>query len=177
MNDGEFIEFLSKNNLLPSESGEELETGKKTETPFRLIVEGKIPSYILDENKQSVAVLEINPISKAHAIIIPKNPLTKTENPPKEVLSLAKKISKKIKTKFNPKEVLISPSYVLGETIINILPIYSNESLSSPRKQASKEELDGLKKILGKKEGVKIEKKPRIKKIEESKIWFPRRIP
>jgi hypothetical protein len=92
-------------------------------------------------------------------------------------LSLAKKISKKIQTSFNPKDVLISPSFTLGEVIINILPVYSNETLSSPRKQISKEELESLKNLLEKKSKVEKIKKPQIKKIEESKMWFPRRIP
>ena len=183
MNNEEFVDFLKKNKLLPpgnnkeSESGEEQGDTSHDETPFRLIVEGKIPSYSIDENKYGIAVLEINPISKAHIIIIPKKPLVKSENIPKEIFSLAKKISKKIEKKLKPKEVLISPSSVLGETIINVLPVYSNESFSSQRKKASKEELENLKSLLEKKQATKTVKKPKIKKIEESKIWFPKRIP
>jgi hypothetical protein len=40
-----------------------------------------------------------------------------------------------------------------------------------------KEELEELKVLLEKKPAAKKEKKPKIKKIEESKMWFPRRIP
>jgi histidine triad (HIT) family protein len=181
MNDEEFIDFLKKNKLLPSETDkeddEELERKPQQGNPFRLIVDGKISSYLIDENKSCLAVLEINPISKAHIIIIPKNPVNKSENISKEILSLAKKLSKKIETKLKPKEVLTIPSSVLGETILNILPVYSNENISSPRKQVSKEELENLKNLLGKKQKVRTEKKPKIKKIEESKLWLPRRIP
>jgi len=185
MNDEEFIEFLKKNKLLTSESNEEssdkLEDKSQgqiqNESPFRLIVERKIPSYIIDENKYSLAVLEIKPISKAHIIIIPKKAVPDSDKIPKSIFSLAKKISKKIETKFKPKEVLISPSHILGETIINLLPVYSNESLDSPRKQASKEELEELKNILEKKQKIKKIKTPKIKKIEASKMWFPKRIP
>jgi len=192
MNDEEFIEFLKKNKLLTSESNpksdkeypesekeqnEESQKLSSNESPFRLIVERKIPSYIIDENKYSLAVLEIKPISKAHIIIIPKKAVPDSDKIPKSIFSLAKKISKKIETKFKPKEVLISPSHILGETIINLLPVYSNESLDSPRKQASKEELEELKNILEKKQKIKKIKTPKIKKIEASKMWFPKRIP
>lgn len=182
MNKEEFVEFLKKNKLLASEQNKEQPNEQsqdigQNESPFRLIIEGKIPSYILDENKDSIAVLEIKPISKAHTIIIPKKPVAESGKIPQSIFSLAKKISKKIKTKLKPKEVLISSSYALGETIINILPIYSNESLDSQRKQISKEELEELKKILEKKQKTKIIKKQKIGKIEESKMWLPKRIP
>ena len=140
-------------------------------------MEGKIPSYAIDENKDCIAVLEIKPISKGHIIIILKKMVSPPSKIPKSVFSLAKRISKKIEKNFKPKEVLISSSQALGEIIINIIPVYTNESLSSPRKQASKEELEALKNILEKKKKTKHARKPRIKKLEESKIWFPRRIP
>jgi histidine triad (HIT) family protein len=183
MNKEEFIEFLQKNKLLKSENSEQEEQeadssnkGDK-ESPFRLIIEEKIPSYKIDENKASIAVLEIKPISKGHIIIIPKEPIFDPKKIPKPILTFANKISKKIKKEFGPKEVLISPSHILGEVIINIIPVYSNESHNSPRKQASQEELEELKITLGKKQKTKTIKTPKIKKIEESKMWFPRRIP
>ncbi len=171
MSDDEFIEFLEKNKRTSSEK--EIES----ESPFRLIVSGKIPSYKIQENKLCIAVLEINPISKGHIIIIPKKPLLESEKIPKSILSLANNISKRIQSNLKPKEVLISSNNSLGEIIMNILPIYSNEKISSPRKQASKEELENLKNILEKKIAPKREKKPKINKIEESKMWFPKRIP
>lgn len=185
MNKEEFIDFLKKNKLLSSEydkemegeSGEESQESSQGETPFRLIIEGKIPSYIIDENKDCLAVLEIKPISKGHTIIIPKKAVFESNKLPKSSFSLAKKISKRIESNFKPKNVLISPSSVLGETILNILPVYSNESLTSQRTQPSKEELENIKNILEKKKKVKNVKKPRVKKIKESTAWFPKRIP
>jgi len=181
MDKEEFIEFLKKNKLLSSESNSEdnenSSNDSQNESPFRLIIEGKIPSYLLEETKIAMAVLEIKPISKGHTIIIPKKIISKSDKIPKSILSLAKKISKRIKIELKPKEVLISSSYALGEIIMNILPVYSNESLNSPRKQVSKEELEELKDILGKKQKTKAIKQPKIKKLEESKMWLPRRIP
>lgn len=174
----QFIEFLKKNNLI-NLSEEEVNIQKKDykETPFRLIIEEKIPSYKIDEDKNSIAVLEINPISKAHVIIIPKKAIKESGEIPKSLFTLAKRISKKIKTKFKPKEVLISSSTILGEVIVNILPVYNEETLRSPRQQIPKEELEKLKEMLEKKSKPKTLKKLRINKIKETKLWLPRRIP
>ena len=175
MNKEQFIEFLKKNNLinLPEEGIQE----NYNETPFRLIVEGKIPAYKIDENKDCIAVLEINPISKAHIIVIPKKIIKESGEIPKSLFSVAKRISKKINTKFKPKDILISSSNVLGEIIINILPIYDNETLDFPRQQSPKEELDELKNLLEKKTKPKTPKKQKITKIKETKLWLPQRIP
>ena len=53
MSEDQLEEFLLKNKLIGSE---------KQESPFRLIVEGKIPSFRIAENEKAIAVLEINPI-------------------------------------------------------------------------------------------------------------------
>jgi len=179
MDKEQFIEFLKRNNLINlSKEENPLET-IPNETPFRMIIEGKIPSYKIDENKDSIVVLEINPISKAHVIIIPKNAIKESGEIPKSLFTLAKRISKKIKTKLKPKEVLISSSVLLEEVILNVLPIYNRETLHSPRLQVSKEELEKLKKLLERKlkSSKQTPKKPKIKKIDEEKLWFPKRIP
>lgn len=189
MNEEQFVEFLKKNKLinLPEEEQDSQKSKEihSKETPFRLIIEDKIPSYRIDENKYSLAVLEINPISKAHTIIIPKKPVKEAEKLPSSLFTLAKKISKRIKSYFKPKEVVISSSIVLGEILINVLPVYNNESLDSPRNPASKDELEELKKILEKKSKPKMPKtpypkkikEPKINPIKETKLWLPRRIP
>jgi len=176
MNDNEFIEFLKNNDLIESEK-EGKENRNNNSTPFRMIIEEKIPSYKIQENKEAVAVLEINPISEGHIIVIPKKPIADSKKITKEIISLANKVAKTIKNKLKPKEVSISPSSVLGEIIINILPIYTNETINSNKKQISQEKLEELKKILETKPKLKKEKKPTVKKINTSKIIIPRRIP
>ena len=177
MDDSQFIEFLKQNDLIKnSETENSEESGNENKTPFRLIVEGKIPSYEINQNKEAIAVLEINPISKAHVLIIPRIPVNESNKLPKAAFLLAKNISKKITTKFKPKEVLIASSAVLGEIIINIVPKYSNETLNSERKSSSKEELEKLKTDLEVKKRAKPIKQPKVKEVKE-KIWLPKRIP
>jgi diadenosine tetraphosphate (Ap4A) HIT family hydrolase len=178
MGDEQFLKFLKNNQLIDfSDETNESQLNIQNETPFRLIIEKKIPSYFIEENKDSVAVLEINPISKAHIIIIPKKQIKNSEKIPSSLFTLAKKISKRITSNFKPKEISILSSNILGEIIIQILPVYDKESLSSKRNPASKEELEELQKILEKKPKPKKIKKAKISKIKEQKIWIPKRIP
>jgi histidine triad (HIT) family protein len=179
MDESEFIEFLKNNNLIEKENpgSEENYGGQGKTTPFRLIVNKKIPSYIIEENKVAIAVLEINPISNGHIIIIPKKPISNPEKIPKQINNFANKISKRITLKFKPKKVIITPASILGEIIINLVPIYSNESLDSPRKKASEQELNEIKNIFQEKTAIKKQAKTTEKKIEEKKIILPKRIP
>ncbi|MEK6875183.1 MAG: HIT domain-containing protein [Nanoarchaeota archaeon] len=175
--------FLKKNNiqLAHAENNHESPSNqnkKEISCIFCAIAQEDISSYKIDENKDSIAVLEINPVSKAHAIIIPKKHSKDTEKLPQNAFSLAKKIAKKIKTKFKPKDIEIIPSNSLGHAVINVLPVFGDENIASPRKKAKEEE---LKEIQGKLKKEQILKKPKVKKIKEDKTykssWLPKRIP
>jgi len=159
MNEEELEDFLKKNNLETSNENQKC--------IFCSIVDSEIPSYKLDEDKNAVAVLELNPISNAHTIILPKKHLS-PENIPEEIKKFAQKISKRIKTKFKPKKIEIIFSELFGHGMINLLPIYNEEKISSPRRKASEKELEeNLKKF---KEEKSREKKPKIKKPEKEII-------
>ena len=40
---------------------------------FCSIVAGKTPSFKISEDKDNIAILEINPLSKGHSLVIPKD--------------------------------------------------------------------------------------------------------
>ena len=146
---------------------------EQAQCPFCLITQGKIPSFKLDENKTSIAVLEINPLSRGHAIIIPKKH-SDIEKIPSQSFTLAKKISGKIKTKLKPEKISIQTEEILGHGLINIIPVYADEKLE--KKKATEEE---LKEIQEKLKSKPKEKKERIKKTVKIKELekAPRRIP
>lgn len=144
-------------NALSPEAVEQLVKEQKQRKPsqnsqkgiFRMIVDKEVPSAIVDENKQTIAVLEINPISKGHTIIIPKKSASDTKTFPNQGFSLAKKISKKIISKLKAESTEIQTENKFGEVIINIIPVYDSDlSINSPRYKASKEELDEVAKKL-----------------------------
>jgi len=168
MNPEQLEKFLEKNKLIKEENTEE---PKEDECVFCSIASDKIKSIRIGENKDAIAVLEINPISKGHFIIIPKKHTNKIS---KQALNLSKKVSKKIKEKFSPKSIEISNSRLFGHEIINILPVYNKENFNSERKPVKIEELEKVKEELDKKKEI-VHKKSKVEKIKN--FWLPKRIP
>lgn len=167
MSSHELEEFLKQNNLV-----------KEIENPqciFCSIITSQIPSYRIDENKKAIAVLEINPISRGHVIIIPKEHISSAEEIPEEIFFMSKRIAEKIKEKLKPKRIIILIEEKFEHITINLIPIYREEKVNSERKKATDEELKKVQKELEeKKESQKIE----VKKSERVEIIrFPRRIP
>ena len=170
MNSEQLEIFLKQNNLIKTE-----QNSNNQQCVFCSIVSGQVQSYKIEEDDGVVAILEINPISRGHTILIPKEHASSTEKISQKNSLIAKKISKRIKTKLKPKNIAISSSNLFGHEIINILPVYENETMNSKRHKEKPEELEGLQKILEKKQ--KTIKKPRTKKIKSEKLWLPKRIP
>ncbi|GIU68532.1 MAG: hypothetical protein KatS3mg001_382 [Candidatus Pacearchaeota archaeon] len=152
MSPHELEEFLVKNNLLKKEI--------KVECVFCGIVANIIESKKIGETKNSIAVLEINPLSKGHVLIIPKEHFSSSEKIKIDSWKLVKKISKKIKEKLKPKDIKIETVNFFGHEIINLIPLYKgSDEKNLVRKKANFEELEYLKEILSKKEMRKPEKK------------------
>ena len=177
-------QFLIQNKLikdLPDSEQSPNASSKMQQSPFRLIASEEIPSHKIAENNDAIAVLEINPISKGHIILIPKKEVFDTEDLPESIFTLAKEISQNIKSNLKPKDVSMFVNKVLGEIIINLLPVYNKEDLNSKRHQASEEELIELKEILkenkDKKEMKKVKEEIKIKVLSSDEIRLPRRIP
>lgn len=174
MNDSELEQFLITNKMIQVDDLGEAkvdESEKAGECIFCLILQGKVPSYKLDENKSSLAILDINPLSKGHSLVISKEH-KKLSN---SAFSLANKIAKRIKSKFNAEEVKIENSKILGHETIQIIPIYKDEKLE--KKKASEEELILLKDKLESKPKQKKEKKIKQDTPLSQLPKAPRRIP
>ncbi len=172
MNDEEFIAFLKEQGMLGKEAQQE-------QCIFCSMVFGDIPTTKIGENEKAIAILEINPISKGHALIIPKDHIKSVEEFPKEVNSLAEEIKEKLNKTFTPKKIEIVPGNIMGHFALNVFPVYIEEKIDSPRQ---KETPEGLAKIQGElietttKEINPEGKKPE-EEINEENTWLPRRIP
>ena len=148
---------------------------------FRLIVDKEVDSVIVAETPNSIAVLDINPISDGHTIIIPKNPAKTSSEIPKDSISLGKDLVEKIKSNLNTKSVDIQMENKFGETIIHLIPIYDHPLyLQSQRHKSTIENLQSIAKKINmivekieKSEPLKIKQQPQ--KIEF--IKRNRRIP
>lgn len=164
--------------MLEQSHQKEKSQGKKQTSPYRMIVSKEIPAVVIDENSKALAVLEIRPISQGHCIIIPKSLAKTAKDIPTEALALAKKLAKRAISNLKASSAEIQTETKFGEAIINMIPVYDTPlSLSSPRAQASQEELEKLAKKLKpeKKTAKPIQIKPASSQPEVLKL--PRRIP
>ncbi len=159
MNSEQLEQFIKQNS--------QQQNPQQQNSPFRQIVDGKIPSYKIAENEDAIAVLEINPISKGHTIILQKSPKT---NPSEKTQQLVTQTGALLKEKLNPKNVTVKLQETLGETIINLLPVYKEETLDSPKSSASKEELKKTQEQIISKTPEPKKEKPKPKKTPLSKL-------
>jgi len=137
---------------------------------FCSIIAGQTPSYKITEDSNYIAILELNPLSKGHALIIPKEHLDKV---PDSADKITQEISRKLKNKFNPQEVKINELKIMDHALLEIVPIYGDET---QKRQASEEELKSLQEEILKTE--KIEAPEKLKKIKQEEIpVLPPRIP
>lgn len=176
--DSEQLEnFLKQNKLIKNKE----ETHGSSQCVFCSIASGQIQNFKIGENKDAIAVLEINPISRGHVLIVPKEHIVSADKLKKSIFGLAKDITKRIKTKLEPKNIVISSTNLMGHEIVNLIPVYDSEDSSSERQKASHQELSDLQKVLEKKHKSVVK---RIKKektnphaVSEKKRWLPKRIP
>tara|TARA_Y100000310_G_scaffold124475_1_gene123182 strand:- start:527 stop:1144 length:618 start_codon:yes stop_codon:yes gene_type:complete len=110
---------------------------------FCSIIEGKTPSIKIQEDDNHIAVLEINPLTSGHTIIIPKK---HADSPSQEFII---KVADQIQTKLNAKNIQLEEAEVMEHKITNIIPTYKDTDLkTAKRKQASKDELEKLRQKL-----------------------------
>lgn len=179
----ELEEFLKKNNLSMNQTSQEA-NGKSPQCVFCSIISGDISSHKIDENEFAIAVLEINPISKGHILVIPKEHSASHKKEQKKIIEkLVKDISKLLEQKLKPKKVIISHSNLFGHGTTSVIPQFNNETAESERHSATPEEISELQKLLStrKENPTKKVEKIRVKKSKperiEEKTWLPRRIP
>lgn len=163
LSEKELEDFLFQNKLVQG--------NKQQQNIFTSIISGQIPSYKINENENNIAILEINPISKGHSLIIPKKQTT-IEELPSDSFLLAKEIAKKIKSEYNPKEIKITANIIMDYALIEIIPFY--EDTTGKKEKIPKEELEKIQKDL---EEHKPEEKPKEEIEQEELIKIKPRIP
>lgn len=163
LDDEQLEEFLKKNKIQVTEQGLSQESPEAQKGAdkciFCQITQSEIPSYKIAENNKSMAILELNPLSKGHALVLPKAHYA-VEKIPKTSMSLAQKIAKKIKKKLKPDDIKIETSSFQGHAFINIIPLYKNAPLK--KEKAEDAELKELKN--------KLETKSREKRAKPQKV-------
>lgn len=154
--------------LMLEQQQQRMEKGESSKTIFRMIVDKEIESNIVEETSDLLAVLDINPISKGHIMIIPKKAVSEEKALLEQSLPLAKSLSDRVIEGLKAKKTEIQAEKKFGEAVVHIIPIYDSPlTLASPRQSSSPEELKKIVESLQpqpKKEVIKIsssEEKPR----------------
>lgn len=134
---------------------------------FCSIIANRTPSYKISENKDNIAILELNPLSKGHTLIVPKKHSEKINQ---STNALAEEISKKLQKKFKPQRIEINEIKIMGHALIEVVPIYGNEK---ERKPTSEKELEEIKKEILKAKEIKIKEKSEPIEIPKLKPRIP----
>ena len=145
---------------------------------FRMIIDNEVQSYRLEENKEALAVLDINPITKGHTLVIPKSPVAEIKDIPAGAHQLASEISKTLAKAVDAKKIDTIPEKKFGEAYLHLIPITDKPlTLNAPRTQGNQKELAMFA------ESFKLAKKPepekiKITKTETNQVYrLARRIP
>ncbi len=192
MNNEELEEFVKKNQAMSGRGGEGQEEqegnakkSQNTECVYCLISNKQIESLAIYEDKDYLAVLEINPFSEGHTILIPKKHAPETKNLKPKAFSIADKIGKHLVKKLNAENFQITTSDDMKHAIVNIIPAYKGQKITFERKPADKKKLQELSMKIGamikkpKKLPQKTEAdlKKENEKLLNDIIKLPRRIP
>ena len=117
---------------------------------FTRIINRELPSYIVCEDKENIAFLDIKPLRKGHTLIVPKlqveNIFSLNENSYNSLFSFAKRVAINMKKKITCDRIGMS---VVGLDVphahIHLIPINSFEDMNfnkSPLKLTDEEMLN-----------------------------------
>jgi histidine triad (HIT) family protein len=112
---------------------------KEIDDTFLKIIEGVLPSYKIYEDEYTYAFLSNQPVTRGHALVIPKvfaeNMYDVSEESLAQIFSAVKKVSLAIKNSLNPIGINIHQNNELGagqavfHIHFHIIPRYENDNI------------------------------------------------
>lgn len=133
---------------------------KKDNCIFCKIIGGEIPSYVLYEDEQFKVILDVNPATKGHALILPKEHYANLYELPEETAADAMKLAQRMMRKMTEKldcdgfNIVQNNGEAAGQTVfhfhMHLIPRYKNdgEILKYIAGDPGQEELERIKKTL-----------------------------
>lgn len=127
---------------------------------FCKIAAGEIPSKTLFEDEQFRVILDLGPVTKGHALILPKEHYANLYELPEEVAAEAMKLAKKMATVMTQKlgcqgfNLMQNNGEIAGQTIfhfhLHLIPRYEGDGQTFEMKPGSpsQEELEEIKNII-----------------------------
>jgi histidine triad (HIT) family protein len=118
---------------------------------FTKIINKEIPAYIIDENDDFIAFLDVFPLAKGHVLVVPKKQVDYIFDLAPEIYiglwAFANKIAKRIEKAIPCKRIGIA---VIGLEVphahIHLIPLQSVEDINftRPKLKLSKEEMEDI---------------------------------
>ena len=120
---------------------------------FCKIVAGEIPSEIIQEDDETIAFMDINPWTRGHALVIPRNHSTNLYDVPNDDIAAAGRAAKRLANTMKERlgcdgiNLLNSCEAAAWQTVfhfhVHVIPRYEDDPLQLPGRprQASPEEL------------------------------------
>lgn len=133
---------------------------RKDNCIFCKIINGEIPSYVLYEDEQFKVILDVNPATKGHALILPKEHYANLYELPEETAADAMKLAQRMMRKMTEKldcdgfNIVQNNGEAAGQTVfhfhMHLIPRYKNdgEILKYIAGDPGPEELERIKKTL-----------------------------
>jgi hypothetical protein len=182
MNEDQFVAFLKQQGILKEDGS----PAQDSQCIFCSMVNGQIPTTNIAENEDAIAILELNPISQGHSLIIPREHLESEDLLSATTKDLANQVAEQLRKAFIAQRVDQIPANVMGHQVINLLPVFSNETMESPRTKQTPEGLAKLKEHFENSKPQQIEEtveeqeeleEDEIEQISEKDMILPKRIP
>lgn len=133
---------------------------KKDNCIFCKIIGGEIPSHVLYEDEQFKVILDVNPATKGHALILPKEHYANLYELPEETAADAMKLAQRMMRRMTEKldcdgfNIVQNNGEAAGQTVfhfhMHLIPRYKNdgEILKYIAGDPGPEELERIKKTL-----------------------------
>jgi histidine triad (HIT) family protein len=109
---------------------------------FCKIVAGEIPSTRVDEDERTIAFMDINPATRGHLLVIPREHSTDLQDVPEEDLEACARMAKKLAARAMERldadgvNLLISYGRAAWQTVfhfhVHVIPRYANDPLRLP---------------------------------------------
>ena len=160
MDDKQFEEFLIKNKMVQDKG-----------CIFCSIAKRELESYVIAENEEIIIVLELNPVSKGHVLIIPKKHLSDIEMISDSILNVAKLVSAFLKNKLKAKRINWFVISRQEHIVFNLIPVYDKDDFNFSREKIAVSDLKKLSKEL------RFEFETEKEEEEEIEYELPRRRP
>lgn len=128
---------------------------------FCKIVKGEIPSYKLYEDSDVFVMLDINPFSKGHVLVLPKKHFENIYDIPENILckvvSVSKFFAQKIKQEFHPEGIILlqNSGERAGQSVfhfhMHVKPVFLDSEILSEahlRKKLKEDDMLDIQRVL-----------------------------